>query len=442
MRIDDKVKLSEASISKSSTKNKVPKQDLLIKFLIDSHQFTDAEILDNAFLDKRINTLAKEIKDSRQKIDKKYSFREITFLDKEKCSVSILDWKTAKEILKYYHHIGSYRPRSIHLGLYYEVEPNNIKLVGIATFSKYDFYFHPYSLFAIAKASEILNLSRFYLFGWAPPFATSHFLSKSVRFIRDNHPNIKHLITCINPNTGHGGSSFEASNWVEIAEFAGTPYLFLDKKYITVRRLSELFGTLDLHKLKDKLGDRLLITTDEILPQKMYLYILDKKLKRKFISSKLDKIFSFNMLRLSPEYGLTDKKANQSITQLEAENMVKDLGENVIAGFLEKYKNSIYSTIIMKTNGKLSFLSMGQKLKAIDLAGLSKSIIVFGEQITFDSKEIEEIGVEQKINALIVLSYQAEDINPMLNKIRELSDKLKIKAILFDYFHGFRYISI
>jgi len=442
MTIEDKINISKTPISKLSKKYCVPKRDLLIKFLIDSHQFSEKEILNMTFINKRIEILAKNIKESRKKTDPKFLFKKIDFLNKDKCSVSVLNWRISKEILTYYHHIGSYRPKSIHLGLYYEIDEGNKKLLGIATFSKYDFHFRPYSLFAIARVNEILNLSRFYLFGWAPPFSTSHYLSKCIQFIKYNYPKIKCLITCINPNTMHGGSSFEASNWIETAEFTGAPYLFLDQKYVTVRHLNELFGTLDIRKLKEKLGNRLSVSTEEILPQKMYLYALNKKAKRKFFDKRLDKVFSFNHLILSPEYGLTDNKVDKSVTKDKALGISKRLGVNVIAGFLENYKNNLYSSIIVTTPIDTRFSRFGQKPLVVDLDDLSKTIVLFGSQFLFDYENIIEECKNSDINSMIILSYKTEDTRLILDKIKNLSDKLNVHVIFFNYFQGFKYIKI
>lgn len=442
MTIEDKIKNSEASISRLSKKYSMPKQDLLIKFLIDSHQFSEKDLKSKKFINKRLETLAMDIKESRKKIDSKFFFKKIKFLDKEKCSISILDWRVAKKILENYHHIGSYRPKSLHLGLYYKIDNENKKLLGIATFSKYDFRFHPYNLFTIAKLNQIFNLSRFYLFNWAPPFSTSHYLSECIQFIKKNYPKIKCLITCINPNTMHGGSSFEASNWIEIAEFTGAPYIFLDKTYVTIRHLNQIFGTLDIDKLKQKLCSRLFISPEEVLPQKMYLYILEKKARKIFFKKRLDKIFSFNRIILSPEYGLTDNKVGQAITKNETLKIIKNLSTNVVAGFLENYKGRLSSSIIATTNTSIKFNKSRQKPLIINLDDLSKTIILLSNQFLSDYDNVIEKCRMGNVNSMIILSYKTEDYHYILHKIVNLSGQLDMKVIFYNYFNGFKYIKI
>ena len=174
----------------------------------------------------------------------------------------------------------------------------------------------------------------------------------------------------------------------------------------------------------------------------MYLYALNKKAKRKFFDKRLDKVFSFNHLILSPEYGLTDNKVDKSVTKDKALGISKRLGVNVIAGFLENYKNNLYSSIIVTTPIDTRFSRFGQKPLVVDLDDLSKTIVLFGSQFLFDYENIIEECKNSDINSMIILSYKTEDTRLILDKIKNLSDKLNVHVIFFNYFQGFKYIKI
>lgn len=456
MTISEKINIYKNNISIISKKFGVPGRDLLVKVLIDSHQFSENSLGNKKFMVTRIEALAKEIKNNRERLDKKYYHRPIASLQKGKCHIKKLDWKSAKEILINYHHIGSYRKNSIHLGLYYEVEPNVQKLMGIVTFSKYDFIFKPYSIFSNFNENEVLNLSRLYVFDWAPYNTVSCFISKSTNYLREHYPNIQCLITCTNPNTDHQGKTFNACNWIEIAQFTGAPYLYLDKKPVTIRRLFENFGTLELPKLKKQLRERLVISKSKILPQKMYMYIVNKKTRSNFFSNRFDKIYRFDDYHFSPEYGLTDNNRNNAITYNGARQKIQNIGTNVIAGYLENDNSHLYSSIIIR-EGKL-FLNIKKKirdtsklyenqeeyqLKVIDLTTFSKTIITYGDQINSENTQLEKYIKSGKLDAIIVLSYLQEGISQLLDKITKMTEFTHIKTvILYDYFHGFHFVRI
>lgn len=452
----EKINIYKNSISIIAKKNGIPDKDLLVKVLIDSNQFSENSLKNEKFMVARIEILAKEIKNNRNHLDKKYYHGPIKLLEKEKCYVKKLDWRLAKEILINYHHIGSYRKNSIHLGLSYMVKPNVKKLMGIATFSKYDFFFRPYSIFSNFNSNEVFNLSRLYIFDWAPYNTASCFISKSTGYLREYYPGIQCLITCINPNTGHQGKTFNACNWIETGQFTGAPYLYLDKKPITIRRLFENFGTLELQELKKQLRERLVISKSKVLPQKIYMYIINKKTRSNFFSNRVDKIYYFDGYYFTPEYGLTDNNIDNAITYSEARQKIQNIGINVISGYLEKDNSHFYSSIIIK-NGRL-FLNIkkriqdtakvygnqeGYQLKVVNITTFSKTIIAYGDQVSSRNIQFERYIKSGKIGTIIILSYLRENADQLLDKIIKKTKSTNIKTIiLYDHFHGFNFVRL
>ena len=326
----------------------IPEKDLAIKVAVDLRQFDDITLNDRDFIKDRIKLVAKSIFDDRKNLIKKYSAEKIEILERKKCRLGAVNWRVAKEILERFHYIGSYRKNSIHLGLYYKISAKVEKLMGIMTFSHYDFNIEPYNVFINFNRKEILNLSRLYVFNWAPFNTNSYFLSKGIGYVKKHFPKIQCFTTCANPNIGHSGTSYKASNCIETAQFLGSPYLFLNGRSVTIRSLSEKYGTLDFKKLKSKLKNQLVISKSKLLPQKIFIYILDKKKRKLFYSNLLDKIYFFNGYHLVPEYGLNDYIKEKAINYEQAKARVAQIGGRVIAGYLERDKEKLYSSVIIK----------------------------------------------------------------------------------------------
>lgn len=452
----EKINLYKKSVSKTSKKFNIPEKDLLVKVLIDSYRFAEKILKNREFMRNRTETLAIELKKNRLYLDRKYSNRSITKLQKEKCHIRKLEWRTAKEILKNYHHIGSYRRNSLHLGLYYEVEPDIEKLMGIVTFSTYDFFFRPYSIFSNFNSNGVLNLSRLYIFDWAPYNTASCFISKSTNYLQEYYPNIRCLITCINPNTGHQGKTFNACNWTEIGQFTGAPYLYLDSTPITIRALYEKYGTLELTELKKKLGKRLFISDAKILPQKMYMYIINKKSRMDFFSNRIDKVYYFDNYHFSPEFGLTDKHKDSAITYNEAKQKVQNIPNNVIAGYLEKDNSHFYSSIIVKKGKSFSNIRKNlqdnfkinkdrrvTQLKVTNLPKFSNTIIICGDQISSKNIQLKRSIKSDNLDTIIVLSYLQNDFNTLLDSVTEMISSRQVKkVILYDFFNGFHLVRV
>jgi hypothetical protein len=438
-------------ITSVTQKYNVSVQDLSIKSIVSLRKYSQDQLRDLNLVLNEVEDLASQIQIMRKRVEKIFTNEPLDKLDKHRCSVRPLNHHLAKQILEKYHYIGSYRKQSLHLGLFYKVTDQDERVMGLITFSKYDFRIKPYGLFSLFKEREILNLSRLYTFDWVPYNTTSYFMSQAIKYLKESRPKIKCLITCANPNTGHGGASYRASNWLEIAQFDGAPYLFLDNKNVTIRHLFEKYKTLDLKKIKAKLGERLIISDHKLLPQKIFFYPLKSKERKLFYKMSLDKVYFFNNHYFVPEYGLTGYDQKRAITFLEAKQRIKKIGGVVLAGYLEKDTNKLYSSVVVKSGNIYQNIRKEKRWRDEFIADSNQpppilNLPFFGRTLIllcYDAKRYSEnnmcqLAESSKIDSIIVLSYWKNNFGVLSACIGKLRESLKpTKVICYDFFHGF-----
>jgi hypothetical protein len=98
-------------------------------------------------------------------------------------------------------------------------------------------------------AERVWDVSRVYSFDVAPSNAISFLLAKARTAIRQSDPAVELLTTAVDPNLGFTGSSYRAANWQRWMTIRPRPYLYLDGRYISPRRLRENYGTANLAKV-------------------------------------------------------------------------------------------------------------------------------------------------------------------------------------------------
>lgn len=61
---------------------------------------------------------------------------------------------------------------------------------------------------------ETWELARLWIDDSVPTNAETFLISRAVRFIRQNHPNVKALVSYADPSAGHRGIIYKAANWM------------------------------------------------------------------------------------------------------------------------------------------------------------------------------------------------------------------------------------
>jgi hypothetical protein len=76
-------------------------------------------------------------------------------------------------------------------------------------------------------------------FDWAPRNTVSHLLSRVNSWIRTQLPEVRALLTFLNPNLGFSGTAFKASGWKPYLELEPMSAYF-DDNYVSYRDLQSL----------------------------------------------------------------------------------------------------------------------------------------------------------------------------------------------------------
>ena len=143
---------------------------------------------------------------------------------------------------------------------------------------------HPYLPDGV-EPSNVLVVSRVFCFDWAPWNAVSYMMGQMYKRLRCTRPDVKMLLTYINPNLAFKAASLRASNWVLFGYEKETRYAYLDKAYITDRQLVRQYQTTDPYVLYNRLGDRFEASTlrgVQLDPLQLYAYFLDKDLYTRY----------------------------------------------------------------------------------------------------------------------------------------------------------------
>jgi hypothetical protein len=142
----------------------------------------------------------------------------------------------AATVMGRFHYLHSPRFGSLHLGSH----TSDGRVAALVSLSELDLPTVAASLpFAIA-AEEALVVSRVFAFDWAPQNTISHLLGRLERLLRAERPDIRFLVTYLNPNLGFDGASYRAANWFLFAHETGTRYAYLDGDYLTDRAVDRL----------------------------------------------------------------------------------------------------------------------------------------------------------------------------------------------------------
>ena len=121
-----------------------------------------------------------------------------------------------------------------------------------------------------------------------PKNTESFCLGKSFKYLKENCPEIKYLITYADPNHGHVGYIYQATNWQYVGKSSkdGHPTIFIDGINAHPRSLYAKHGTSSIKELKDIYGDRL--QTAKKLQKHVYLICLGTKRDRKYWYAKFE----------------------------------------------------------------------------------------------------------------------------------------------------------
>ena len=204
--------------------------------------------------------------------------------------------KIAKNMIVKHHYSHTWTMCRYALGIFYETDNQHSffdekeeKLAGVAV------YGYPVGRSAAAsispevKQEEVLELTRLFIFDDYGKNTESVAISKTFKWLQKNAPEIKALISYSDPEQGHMGIIYQATNWM----YQGNKMrkmgnygvkLTEDGDWIHSRTVFATYGSHNLEHLKKKIGQTFWRKVETM--KHRYLYLLcGKKEKKKIMKT-------------------------------------------------------------------------------------------------------------------------------------------------------------
>ena len=178
-----------------------------------------------------------------------------------------IDYSIAKSYIKENHYSHTI-PSSvkISLGFYYKGELKLAIIYGCPVGRNVTNWLQ-------VEHSNCLELVRLFSADGMPKNTESYCISKSFQFLKQNYPQYKYLISYADPNHGHCGYIYQATNWKYVGvqrRLLKERKILIDGKEVHARTLNAEHGSTSDSNLKKIYGDRL-----EILgAMKKHVYLM------------------------------------------------------------------------------------------------------------------------------------------------------------------------
>ena len=141
------------------------------------------------------------------------------YCDTSKLSVRKISKSVAKDIIIKNHYSHLWTKVSHSLGLYIEDDSHQFfnsseKLIGVICYGDPIGRLSGQSISPLLERTEVLELVRVFIFDDYGSNIESWFIGQSFKWLRENTPKIKGLISYSDPKEGHAGTIYQATNWI------------------------------------------------------------------------------------------------------------------------------------------------------------------------------------------------------------------------------------
>ena len=218
------------------------------------------------------------------------------YVDKSRVSIRPIHKPLAKEIVEKYHYSHRLSSCRYPLGVFYQTdnehkfftEPEE-KLIGVAC------YGFPVgrrvigSIFSeeILETRNLLELTRLFVHDGYGKNIESYVISQTFKWIRENAPRIKVLVSYADPEQNHDGAIYQATNWIYqgCGDFQLAPTYSLrlteNGEWMHSRSVYSKFGSANPKKMVKSIGHDFWLKKEAT--KHRYIYFLGTKAEnRKF----------------------------------------------------------------------------------------------------------------------------------------------------------------
>ena len=223
-----------------------------------------------------------------------------SFVDINKVSLRQITKTVAKDFVVKHHYSHRFSSCRYALGVYYEeVEPHpffdgkNEKLIGAMV------YGHPVCNMAVnsitsdssLRLNSVLELTRLVILDGYGSNIESYVIGQSFRWLKQNAPLVKVLISYADPEENHAGTIYQATNF--LYQGIGASKLMCDYSvketpdgpWIHSRSVSAKWGSKNLQKLAEKIGH--VFWRKEESSKHRYIYFLCNKREKRELLKKI-----------------------------------------------------------------------------------------------------------------------------------------------------------
>lgn len=217
------------------------------------------------------------------------------YFDPSKFSVRPIAKSVAKDIIVNNHYSGIWTKVSYALGLFYKSETEhqffsgvNEELVGVATYGDPIGRHSGQSISPLLDRTEVLELTRLFVFDGYGCNVESWFVSQTFKWLRENAPHIKALISYSDPKVGHKGTVYMSTNWIYQGNRIRPNDSWLFKweeggEWTHSRTSFVKFGTNNPKKIQEMTTTPFWIKKE--LRKHRYVYILDNSKKSRILKN-------------------------------------------------------------------------------------------------------------------------------------------------------------
>lgn len=204
---------------------------------------------------------------------------------RDKVIVQPINKDVAKNIIEKYHYSHILGPCSHTLGILYKKESPFMKdasiLIGCIAYGLPIARLAVKSISPVLEAHQTLELTRLFIHDGYEKNIESYCIGQSFDWIRKNLPHVEILISYSDPEHGHRGIIYQATNWL----YQGPGFGLVDKykmsltkdpyNWIHHRTIYDTYGTTSLDKIKSMVGHPFWIKKES--KKYRYIYILKNK---------------------------------------------------------------------------------------------------------------------------------------------------------------------
>lgn len=208
-----------------------------------------------------------------------FSFAEpdINSVEVNRLTMRVVDNSFAKDFMTENHYSKTCPQLYYALGFYHQGQ-----IVCMVCFGPPSGRLLAQAVMANGNAQNVCELVRLFAFDWGPKNTESYAIGQSLSWLEKNAPDMRVVVSYADPNQGHIGTIYQATNWIYTGQgsrLVESFELFLNGEWIHPRSVFSVYGTTDIKKVEEQLGHS--IEKRVCQHKHRYIYLLGNKRQKK-----------------------------------------------------------------------------------------------------------------------------------------------------------------